>query len=281
MTRSKTSTRPEAGTVAVHLRRLYNDCRFGQLHVRSAFPSSGGFDEQRTLICLHDAGGSSRTFRALLAELGRDRSVYAPDLPGSGESETHTEPQSVADFAAAIGDFVDGLRVREFDLVGLRVGAQIALEVALALPTRVRHLVLAGVPCVSADERRERVADAAIPPPRDDGAHLADAWRRLRTQLGTDLPLDALQREFAERLQNAQGGAALVAAGLAHATAERLMLIKQPTLVLRTALDPADSAQRAHALVPGARRMDLADGPLPFARVDAAFARDLRGFLDG
>jgi len=32
--------------LAVNLRRLYVDCRYGQLHVHSAFPSSGGFDEQ-------------------------------------------------------------------------------------------------------------------------------------------------------------------------------------------------------------------------------------------
>jgi pimeloyl-ACP methyl ester carboxylesterase len=281
MIRSKTSIRSHAGTAAVHLRRLYSDCRFGQLHVRSAFSSSGGFDERRTLICLHDAGGSSRTFRALLAEFGRDRSAYAPDLPGSGESETRGEPQSIADYAAAVADFVDGLRLREFDLVGLRVGAQIALEVALAMPARVRHLVLAGVPCLSADERRQRAVGAAIAPPREDGAHLADAWRRLRAQLGTGLTLDDLQHEFAQRLQNAHGGAALAGAGLAHATAERLMLIQQPTLVLRTAADPADSTQRAHALIPSARRMDLVDGPLPFATVDAAFALDLRAFLDG
>ena len=41
--------------VTVHLRKMYVDCRFGQLHVHTAFPSSGGFDELTPLVCIHPA----------------------------------------------------------------------------------------------------------------------------------------------------------------------------------------------------------------------------------
>ena len=33
---------------SVRTRRAYFDFRFGQLHVRTAFPTTGGFDEQVT-----------------------------------------------------------------------------------------------------------------------------------------------------------------------------------------------------------------------------------------
>ena len=36
--------------VTVHQRKMYVDCRFGQLHVHTAFPSSGGFDELTPLV---------------------------------------------------------------------------------------------------------------------------------------------------------------------------------------------------------------------------------------
>lgn len=281
MPRTTTSSSHATAVKAVHLRRLYSDCRYGQLHVRSAFPPSGGFDEERTLICLHDAGASSTAFGALLAEFGRDRSVYAPDLPGTGASEARAVPRSIEDFAAAVTDFVDGLRIREFDLVAMRVGSQIALEVALALPARVRHLVLVGVPCLSAEERRARAAVAAWQPPREDGAHLIDAWRRLRATLGSGVALDALHAEFVERLCNAASGAQIAAAGFAHPTAERLMLVKQPTLVLRPRDDLAEVSLRAAALIPGARCMDVVGGPLPLRDLDVSLAQDLRAFLDG
>ena len=71
----------------VRTRRAYFDCKFGQLHVRTAFPTTGGFDEQVTLFCLHRHRASSRTFSRFLPELADVRSVYAPDLPGFGESD--------------------------------------------------------------------------------------------------------------------------------------------------------------------------------------------------
>src|SRR5260370_41397476 len=73
--------------IVVRTRRAYFDCQFGQLHVRTAFPTTGGFDEQVTLFCLHAIDASSRAFSRLLPELADVRSVYAPDLPGFGESD--------------------------------------------------------------------------------------------------------------------------------------------------------------------------------------------------
>src|SRR3979411_2643996 len=87
----------------VRTRRAYFDCKFGQLHVRTAFPTTGGFDEEVTLLCLHPIDSSSRTFSRLLTELADVRSVYAPDLPGYGESDA-SPTCSVAEAAIAISD---------------------------------------------------------------------------------------------------------------------------------------------------------------------------------
>jgi len=36
----------------VHVRRSYADCRYGQLHLLTAYPSGGGFDERtRSSVC--------------------------------------------------------------------------------------------------------------------------------------------------------------------------------------------------------------------------------------
>jgi pimeloyl-ACP methyl ester carboxylesterase len=128
----------------VRTRRAYFDCRFGQLHVRTAFPTTGGFDEQVTLICLHSIEATSRAFSRILAELADVRSVYAPDLPGYGESDS-SPTRSVADAAAAISDLASDLRLRQVDLLGVQYGAEVAVALNSARPELVRRLVLVGV----------------------------------------------------------------------------------------------------------------------------------------
>jgi pimeloyl-ACP methyl ester carboxylesterase len=134
-----------APPIAVRTRRAYFDCRFGQLHVRTAFPATGGFDEQVTLFCLHAIDASSRTFSRFLPELADVRSVYAPDLPGYGESDP-SPTRSIAEAATAIADLANDLRLRQIDLLGVHYGAGVALELAAARPELVRRLVLVGVP---------------------------------------------------------------------------------------------------------------------------------------
>jgi pimeloyl-ACP methyl ester carboxylesterase len=129
----------------VRTRRAYFDCRFGQLHVRTAFPTTGGFDEQVTLFCLHPDKSSSRMFTRFLPEIADVRSVYAPDLPGLGESDP-SPAASVVDAAGAISDLANDLRLRQIDLLGVHTGGAAALELAATRPELVRRLVLVGLP---------------------------------------------------------------------------------------------------------------------------------------
>jgi pimeloyl-ACP methyl ester carboxylesterase len=129
----------------VRTRRAYFDCRFGQLHVRTAFPTTGGFDEGVTLFCLHPEQSSSRTFANFLPQIADDRSVYAPDLPGCGESDP-APGVGYADAAAAVADLAADLRLRQIDVLGFRFGAGVALQLGVARPELVRRLVLVATP---------------------------------------------------------------------------------------------------------------------------------------
>jgi pimeloyl-ACP methyl ester carboxylesterase len=138
---SKLSAAPNT----VRTRRAYFDFKFGQLHVRTAFPTTGGFDEQVTLMCLHSREGSSRSFARFLPEIADERSVYAPDLPGFGESDAAPGP-GYADAARAVLDLAADLRLRQIDVLGVRFGAAVALELGAVRPDLVRKLVLVGTP---------------------------------------------------------------------------------------------------------------------------------------
>ena len=153
------------------VRRGYFECRFGQLHVHNAMPPGGGFEEGAPLLCLHDLSGSGRIFTRFLALAGQDRSVYAPDLPGFGESDAPASRPTVSDYAAALGDFLDSLRLRQVGVLGLRSGALLATELAIQRPAQVSRVLMVSVPLLTEAERQTRPhaagsgTDSAIRPP--------------------------------------------------------------------------------------------------------------------
>lgn len=182
------------GTVAVHdaepsVRRAYFECRYGQLHVHNAMPPGGGFDEATPLLCIHRNGATGRMFAGLMRLVGRDRSVYAPDLPGCGESDGPRVSASGAELAAALGDFLTDLRLRRVDLLAAGTGAFIAADLALAKVDAVRRVAfLDPADASSGPDVRERLPLLTQPTlllhaPDDLDAHLQSVTSELRTFL--------------------------------------------------------------------------------------------------
>ncbi len=239
--------RAVAGEGDVRVRRAYFDCRFGQLNVRTAFAGSGGFGERTTLLCLHPEAASSRWFTRFLPEMAHDRSVYAPDLPGCGESDAPARRPSIADYAAALADFAATMRFRQLDVLGCGAGALIAVELALAMPQTVRRLVLTSVPLFSAAER------AASPPAGEEASPL---------------------------LHNGPAAQWILAAARDYPAVERLPHVRQPTLLLRPGDDTSDYGARVQQLLHGARAVDLAaPGADLFSIASQAVAQQVRTFL--
>jgi pimeloyl-ACP methyl ester carboxylesterase len=166
---------PRARETEPRVRRGYFECRYGQLHVHNAIPPGGGFEEGTPLLCLHGAGGTGRAFLGFLPHAGRDRSVYAPDLPGCGESDPPPPHAQLEDYAAALGEFLDSMRLRKLDVLGYRAGALLAAELTLLRTAQVRRLAMVSVPVAAA------VAAAHAPSP---GLAEAAAHYRWRERLG-------------------------------------------------------------------------------------------------
>lgn len=270
-----------ADDTQVNLRRMYADCRYGQLHVRSAFPSSGGFDEKTTLLCFHQSPMSSRVFRPLLPLLGRERSIYAPDTPGYGESDAPAAPPGIADYAAAFGDFLDHMRLKQVDLLGYHTGAAIAAELAIARPRQVRRVIMVAAPVFTAEETAAFNSRPWPVPIREDGAHLAQEWQRTVQWRGPGVTLEQLAEGFAIKLGNGPNAFWGARAALNWPAAVRLPLMAQPVLVLRPRDDLWDITPRADALLRDGQRIDLPE--YGFGLFDVAadvVARHAREFLD-
>jgi pimeloyl-ACP methyl ester carboxylesterase len=189
MPKGSVSSRPR--DTEPRVRRGYFECRYGQLHVHNAIPPGGGFEEGTTLLCLHPAGLNGRVFKGLLPQLGRERSVYAPDIPGNGESDGPATRASVVEIAASIGDFLDSMRFRQLDVLGYQQGSLLAAELAIARPQQIRRVVLVGVPANMEGERLRQIGQPVfIIRPKDD---LWDATPRAREFLPRARALDLPQ----------------------------------------------------------------------------------------
>jgi pimeloyl-ACP methyl ester carboxylesterase len=243
----------------VHVRRSYAESRHGQIHLSTAYPSGGGFDERTPVICLHHSGGSGRLFAPILRELGHDRSVYAPDLPGHGNSDPAGSKAGVAELAASIGDFLDGLRLRTVDLVGYQLGALVAAELAITRPQLVRRVMLWGVPSYSAQDRAALLQNVSAPGSREDGSDVADEWQRLIERRGPGAPIGALTDELSDRLRAGSNGARAFVAMVEYPASERLPLVKQSALVLRLKDEFFEHSGRARASLPNGSMLDLPD----------------------
>jgi pimeloyl-ACP methyl ester carboxylesterase len=209
------------------VRRGYFECRYGQLHVHTAMPPGGGFEEGTPLVCLHDFSGSGRVFTRLLTLAGRDRSVYAPDLPGFGESDAPAARPAIADYAAALGDFLDSMRLRQVALLGLRMGALPATELALNRAAQVTRVILVSVPLLTEAERQS-ARSASPPPPAPDAAFRPPEWQRWAAEAAAHYPLR-----------------------------ERLVRLNQRLLVLRPRDELWEPTARVRDVLPAARLIEL------------------------
>ena len=237
---------------AARARRGYFECRYGQLHVHHAMPPGGGFEEGTPILCVHDVPGSGRVFTRFLAVAGEDRSMYAPDLPGFGESDGPGVRPAIGEYAAALGDFLDSMRLRNVAVLGLRWGAVLATELALSRPAQVTRLILVSVPLLTDAERQAARAPAQTGAPAESALPSPDAARWV-LEAATQYPLR-----------------------------ERLARVAQRLLVLRPQDDMWEATARIREVLPATRLIELPQGAIEMlASAPQRMAEAAREFLRG
>jgi len=111
-----------------------------ELRYLAAGPESA---DESPIVLLHgiglDAAGVS--WKHLLPQLGRENRVFAPDLPGHGESDTPDVAYTTDYYRDALRAFLAALDVEGVRLVGISMGGALALGHALD-GGRVERLVL-------------------------------------------------------------------------------------------------------------------------------------------
>ena len=115
----------------------HNNLTIGGLNVHYL---DGG--EGDPLVVIHGGGGGVNSWQSSLEELSRHYTVYAPDLPGFGHSQSRNDRFQLSEYVEFMNEFVHTLGLRRFHLIGHSLGGGIALQFALKFPQKIEKLVL-------------------------------------------------------------------------------------------------------------------------------------------
>lgn len=95
------------------------------------------------LVFIHGAGDNHLCWNGQLAAFAETTRVLALDLPGHGRSHGAGQ-KTILEYAVAVREFLDALRIERAIVVGISMGGAIAQTLALEFPARVLGLGLIG-----------------------------------------------------------------------------------------------------------------------------------------
>ncbi|MEM1380662.1 MAG: alpha/beta hydrolase [Pseudomonadota bacterium] len=184
-------------------RKSYVDGSFGQIHVRTA----GKPSDKPPLVCLHQSPKNGLEFEDFMLAAADDRLVVAADYPGYGMSDCPPSEQdaTIENYARAMWQVSDALKLSKVDVFGNHTGAKVAVEMAHQRPDNVRCIAMVSAAILTDDERAQFV-DYFKPIPLDkEGSRIIENWRRIVATASPDWTLEKMDRSF---LQTCMGGEA-------------------------------------------------------------------------
>jgi pimeloyl-ACP methyl ester carboxylesterase len=258
--------------------RGYGAGRFGQIHYRR----TGPVDPCKPILLLHQSPMSGYNFEPFMVELGRDRTVIAPDTPGFGLSDPPAAPPDMQGYAEAMFDFAAGLGLTGFDVLGYHTGGVIAVEMARLRPDIVRKIIMIGAPLLWPDEAKERLDLPSPKPAGERAAELAAEWGVLSSGVWRMEPAARRWNIFLDRARNLDMPSWGHRAVYRYSLQDVLPEIDTPILILNPEDDLWTMTPRAAPFLKNGRVHDLPGWCTGFLTAKAAeTASIVRDFLDG
>jgi pimeloyl-ACP methyl ester carboxylesterase len=219
------------------------------------------------IVLLHGGGFDSAdfSFKYTIESLANSHRVFAPDLPGYGESDKPSINYTLDFYVDFLEHFIDTVGLERTNLVGISLGGAVSLGFALRLPQKVEKLVL--VDCYGLGSKRPLagLGYALIHAPGINHliwALLCRSRRMIRWSLYTvvhnkrvvtkdmvEEAYSACSRSEAGRAFRSFQRSEVLWGGLRTDLSERLHELTVPTLIVHGEQDsavPVSWAQRAH-----------------------------------
>jgi 3-oxoadipate enol-lactonase len=239
---------------------------------------------ERTLVLVHEMGGSLESWDDIAPRFARSRRVLRHDTRGAGLSQKARGELTFATMADDIAALLDHFGVTgKVALAGIAVGGAIALQFATRHPGRTSAVVVGSPATGIAAERRTPALErlAAI----ETGGMAVAVEDAMLNGYAPELRSDTsrFQRFRARWLGNDPASYATIWRMLATADMNaELARIQCPVLVIGGSLDrvrPPPAAQAVADRIPGARYTELRTGHYMAVQTPELLADAIDGFL--
>ncbi|HAF16833.1 MAG: alpha/beta fold hydrolase [Thermacetogeniaceae bacterium] len=254
------------------------------------------------LILLHGGGVDSAiiSWGEIITPLADNYRVFAPDLPGYGESDKPDVEYSIPFYVEFLENFMNALKLEKASLAGLSLGGGISIAFALQFPSRVDKLILIGSWGFYSKLPYHLLSYWYTQSSLNEWSYQVTAkhrklvkWMLLYSLFGDP---NKLSEELVDQVQqclqapNAAKAFAsfqrseITRTGVRSDLAKRLSEIKHQTLIVHGTLDPGvpvEYAKKAHQLMPnselylmeGCKHWAQKERPEEFIRVVKAFLK--------
>ncbi|MEQ9670884.1 alpha/beta fold hydrolase [Coleofasciculus sp. G2-EDA-02] len=221
-------------------------------------------EDAPTVILIHGLVVSSRYMMPTAELLAPVAHVYAPDLPGYGESDKPDYLLELPELADILCKWMDAVGIERATMLGNSFGCQIIVEFAIRHPHRIERAVLQG-PTMNRHARTfgqqlwQLILDSRLEDPSQAPIQAYDYW-----QAGLLRAVCTIQIALADRIE------------------AKLPDVKVPTLVVRGGEDPLVPQYWAEevvellpqgqlAIIPGGGHTLNYSAPVELSRVTKAF----------
>lgn len=120
--------------------------KFSKINDRQVHYLEAGDPSLPKLILLHTWPSTSQIYYPSIKILAAKFHVFAPDLPGFGLSQEPVNRYSYDTFTDYIRDFMDQQKITKTNLLGVSLGAALALKFAHQYPKKISKLILNSPP---------------------------------------------------------------------------------------------------------------------------------------
>lgn len=255
------------------------------------------------LLFVHGLGSNMALWRDALDTFAEDFRVLALDLPGFGLSGKAGVPGTMSFFAETVTGFLDALQIDRVHYVGVSMGGQVGMTLALDRSERISTLTLVSPAGIERFTEQETATLKQFTTPEAiQSADSSAVKQSIVVNFGEWAPrfewLLEQRHQLARRSdfpQYAEANARAVTGMLEAPVIDRLEALQMPTLVLFGAQDRLIPNRHLHPSMTTAAIADSARAAMPSADVrlvegaghllmlerPGVFERALRSFLNG